>query len=105
MREDVVAEFGKNYKTTYDGIKQLDEQINNGYTPIVEKIEELIAKLAELQQQAEETAKSLNFDIENSQHYYANANGQAPTGLKTGDTVTTMGGTYLVSTTDPGQEG
>ena len=42
MREDVVAEFGKNYKTTYDGIKQLDEQINNGYTPIVEKIEELI---------------------------------------------------------------
>lgn len=103
MREDVVAEFGKNYKTTYDGIKQLDEQINNGYTPIVEKIEELIAKLAELQQQAEETAKSLNFDIENSQHYYANANGQAPTGLKTGDTVTTMGGTYVISTTE--QEG
>lgn len=103
MREDVVAEFGKNYKTTYDSIKQLDEQINNGYTPIVEKIEELIAKLAELQQQAEETAKSLKFDIENSQHYYANANGQAPTGLKTGDTVTTMGGTYLVSTTK--QEG
>lgn len=105
MREDVVAEFGKNYKTTYDGIKQLDEQINNGYTPIVEKIEELIAKLAELQEQAEETANSMNFDTGYSKSYYANANGQAPTGLKTGDTVTTMGGTYVVSTTDPGQEG
>lgn len=105
MREDVVAEFGKNYKTTYDGIKQLDEQINNGYTPIVEKIEELIAKLAELQQQAEETANSMNFDTGYSKSYYANANGQAPTGLKTGDTVTTMGGTYVVSTTNPGQEG
>lgn len=105
MREDIVAEFGKNYKTTYDGIKQLDEQINNGYTPIVEKIEELIAKLAELQQQAEETANSMNFDTGYSKSYYANANGQAPTGLKTGDTVTTMGGTYVVSTTDPGQEG
>lgn len=103
MREDVVAEFGKNYKTTYDGIKQLDEQINNGYTPIVEKIEELIAKLAELQQQAEETANSMNFDTGYSKSYYANANGQAPTGLKTGDTVTTMGGTYVVSTTK--QEG
>ena len=105
MREDVVAEFGKNYKTTYDGIKQLDEQINNGYTPIVEKIEELIAKLAELQEQAEETANSMNFDTGYSKSYYANANGQAPTGLKTGDTVTTMGGTYVVSTTDPEQEG
>lgn len=105
MREDVVAEFGKNYKTTYDGIKQLDEQINNGYTPIVEKIEELIAKLAELQEQAEETANSMNFDTGYSKSYYANANGQAPTGLKTGDTVTTMGGTYVVSTTDPKQEG
>ena len=103
MREDVVAEFGKNYKTTYDGIKQLDEQINNGYTPIVEKIEELIAKLAELQEQAEETANSMNFDTGYSKSYYANANGQAPTGLKTGDTVTTMGGTYVVSTTE--QEG
>lgn len=103
MREDVVAEFGKNYKTTYDGIKQLDEQINNGYTPIVEKIEELIAKLAELQEQAEETANSMNFDTGYSKSYYANANGQAPTGLKTGDTVTTMGGTYVVSTTK--QEG
>ena len=103
MREDVVAEFGKNYKTTYDGIKQLDEQINNGYAPIVEKIEELIAKLAELQEQAEETANSMNFDTGLSQHYYANADGQAPTGLKTGDTVTTMGGTYVVSTTK--QEG
>lgn len=103
MREDVVAEFGKNYKTTYDGIKQLDEQINNGYTPIVEKIEELIAKLAELQEQAEETANSMNFDTKYSKSYYANANGQAPTGLKTGDTVTTMGGTYVVSTTK--QEG
>lgn len=105
MREDIVAEFGKNYKTTYDGIKQLDEQINNGYTPIVEKIEELIAKLAELQEQAEETANSMNFDTGYSKSYYANANGQAPTGLKTGDTVTTMGGTYVVSTTDPEQEG
>lgn len=105
MREDIVAEFGKNYKTTYDGIKQLDEQINNGYTPIVEKIEELIAKLAELQEQAEETANSMNFDTGYSKSYYANANGQAPTGLKTGDTVTTMGGTYVVSTIDPEQEG
>ena len=91
LRQDILSNFKDTYSDTMKELNNLNEEYQKSMDELAKDTEETQNNIREQANKTTEVLKELRF-------FAAMANGQAPTGLQTGDMVVTNGGTYQVST-------
>lgn len=98
LREDILVDFGDTYEDTLEGIKNLEEDYNEQIKKLAEDMQDVVDQIEQSKKDIDNILNSDNSNSGQRKAYRADKNGNAPSGLKTGDVVQTTEGLYQVST-------
>lgn len=98
LREDILDDFGDTYEDTLEGIKNLEEDYNKQIEKLAEDMQDVVDQIEQSKKDIDNILNSDNSNNDQRKAYRADKNGNAPSGLKTGDVVQTTEGLYQVST-------